>query len=99
MIIEFYLNQGQDTTTSAITFSLYNLAKHHEVQQKCFKEIVEVFGTETDQPATLSLLNQLSYLELCIKESMRLFSTIPVVARTAMEDVKLSEFISLFPGN
>lgn len=43
------------------------------------------------QPATLSLLNQLSYLELAIKESMRLFSTIPVVARTAMEDITLSK--------
>lgn len=57
--------------------------------------MVEVFGTERDQLATLSLLNQLTYLELVIKESMRLFSTIPVVARTAVDDIKLSEEMKL----
>lgn len=87
--------KGQDTTTSAITFALYNIAKYPEVQQKCFNEVVEVFGTDREQTATLSLLNQLPYLELVIKESMRLFATIPVVARTAMEDIKLSEYIRL----
>lgn len=70
---------------------MYNIAKYPEIQKKCFNEIVEVFGTDTTQPATISLLNQLSYLELAIKESLRLFSTVPVVARTAMEDIKLSE--------
>lgn len=88
-----FFNQGQDTTTSAITFALYNIAKYPEIQQKCFNEVVEVFGTDRELPATLSLLNQLTYLELVIKESLRLFSTIPVVARTAMEDIKLSESI------
>lgn len=71
---------------------MYNIAKYPEIQQKCYNETVEVFGTDTDQPVTLSLLNQLTYLELAIKESLRLFSTIPVVARTAMGDIKLSEF-------
>lgn len=71
---------------------MYNLAKHPEVQQKCFAEAIKVFGTAaTDQPATLPLLNQLSYLELAIKESMRIFATIPVIARKVMEDVKLSK--------
>lgn len=52
-----------------------------------------MFGTGRELPATLSLLNQLTYLELVIKESLRLFATIPIVARTAMEDIELSESI------
>lgn len=88
---------GHDTTISAITFALYNLAKYPDVQQKCADEAIKVFGTAaTDQPATLQLLNQLSYLELAIKESMRLFATIPVIARKVMEDVKLSKQICVF---
>lgn len=88
---------GHDTTISAITFALYNLAKYPDVQQKCAEEAIKVFGTAaTDQPATLQLLNQLSYLELAIKESMRLFATIPVIARKVMEDVKLSKQICVF---
>lgn len=65
--------QGHNTTTSGITFCLYNIAKNPDVQEKCFKEIVEVFGTNPKEPATLAKLNQLSYLELAIKETLRMF--------------------------
>lgn len=74
-----------------MTFCLYNLAKHQEVQQKCFNEVCEVFGTEANQPATLPLLNQLTYLELVIKESLRLFPSVPFISREAKEDILLSE--------
>lgn len=68
--------KGHDTTTSGISFCLYNIAKHPEVQRKCFNEIVEVFGSNTKEAATLSKLNQLHYLELAIKESLRLFPSV-----------------------
>lgn len=66
------------------------MAKYPEVQKKCYDELITVFGTDTKQPSTMSLLNQLPYLEITIKESLRLYPTIPVIARTAMEDIKLS---------
>lgn len=62
------------------------------MQQKCFNEVVKVFGTDAKQPATLPLLNQLSYLELAIKESLRLFPSVPFISRQAMEDIELSEY-------
>lgn len=88
-----FRTQGHDTTISAITFCLFNLAKYPDIQQKCFDEVCKVFGAidAADQPATLPLLNQLAYLELTIKESLRIFSTIPLIARKAMEDIKLSK--------
>lgn len=70
------------------------MAKYPEVQKRCYDELTAVFGTDVKQPHTMSLLNQLPYLELTIKESMRLYPTIPVIARTAMEDIKLS--VTLF---
>lgn len=71
---------------------MYNMAKYPEVQQKCFNEAVNVFGpASTEQPVTLSLLNQLSYLEFTIKESLRLFPPLPLIGRQAMEDIKLSK--------
>lgn len=83
--------KGHDTTTSGISFCLYNIAKHPEVQRKCFNEIVEVFGSNTKEATTLSKLNQLHYLELAIKESLRLFPSVPFFGRIAMQDIKLSE--------
>lgn len=34
----------------------------------------------------------MSYLERCIKESLRLFPSVPTVARHLMEDLQLSNF-------
>lgn len=66
--VSVFIVGGHDTITSATTFCLYNLAKHPEAQQKCFNEALNVFGPASNkQPVTLSLLNQLSYLELAIK--------------------------------
>lgn len=91
-LFNFEKFKGHDTTTSGITFALYNLAKHPDVQQKCFNEIHDVFGTDKDQSSTLHALNQLSYLELTIKESLRLFPSVPIVSRLAMDDVELSKY-------
>lgn len=74
-----------------MTFCLYNMAKYPEIQQKCFNEIVDVYGTDVNQPATFSLLNRLFYLEMTIKETLRLFPPGTVISRTAMDDIKLSK--------
>lgn len=87
--------QGHDTTTSGITFCLYNIVKHPDVQLKCIKEIDDVFGMDLKQPSTLTKLNELSYMELVIKESLRLYPSVPAVGRHAMEDVQLSKRSSI----
>lgn len=92
--VSVFIVGGHDTITSATTFCLYNLATHPEVQQKCFNEALNVFGPASNkQSVTMSMLNQLPYLELVIKETLRLFPPLPLIGRLAMEDIKLSESI------
>lgn len=86
----FFLYQGHDTTTSGITFCLYNIARSPEVQKKCFEEIVEIYGKDTKAPTTLTELNRLSYLDLVIKETLRLFPSVPWIGRLAQSDIHLS---------
>lgn len=89
--------QGHDTTASAITFCLYNIAKHAEVQQKCFEEIQSVFGDDKKVLTTLKHLNDLHYLDLVIKESLRLFPSVPLIGRCPKEEIQLSMFgLTLF---
>lgn len=76
---------------------MYNIAKYADVQQKCFKEIIDVIGSDTKQCATITQLNQLSYLELVIKESLRLYPPVPMIGRQATEDIELSK--RFFNGN
>lgn len=82
--------QGHDSVTVATTFSLFNIAKYPEVQRKCFEEIRRVVGDQRDKPITYQQLNSLHYLELVIKESMRLFPSVPLIGRKIFKEKNLS---------
>ena len=89
--INYLFIQGHDTTTSGISFAFYNIAKHPEVQQKVFDEIVSVFGNDLKKQATISDLNDLKYLDLVIKETLRLHPSVGLFGRKALEEVEISK--------
>lgn len=89
--VDTFMFEGHDTTTSAIAFALYMLAKHVDAQEKAFQEVCQVIGRERQGAASLHTLNELHYLELCIKETLRLFPSVPLFARKVIEDVEISE--------
>jgi cytochrome P450 len=51
------------------------------------EELDLVFG-DSDRPVTSQDLTQLKYLECCIKETLRLYPPLPVIARRLTEDVQ-----------
>lgn len=84
--------QGHDTTASCITMCLYNIAKYPEVQKKCVEEIRNIFGDDKQSQPTLKQLNDLQYLTMVIKETLRLYPMIPFIPRRADGEIKLSKF-------
>lgn len=87
-----FMFEGHDTTTSGISFCLYNIAKYPEVQEKVHAEILEQI--DVDQKLTMRELSKLSYLELVIKESLRLFPSVPYFGRRLVnEDLQVGEYI------
>ncbi|XP_055605540.1 cytochrome P450 4d1-like [Uranotaenia lowii] len=87
--VDTFMFEGHDTTTSAVSFTFYNLAKYPEVQQKCYEEIVSVFSDDPNKPIELSQLNDLTYLEMVIKETLRLYPSVPMIGRRCVEDVTI----------
>lgn len=90
--VDTFMFEGHDTTTSGISFALYLIARHPEVQKKIVEEIVEVLGTDTERPVTLRDLGDLKYLECVIKESLRLYPPVPMIGRYFTEDVEIRKF-------
>jgi hypothetical protein len=80
--------QGQDSVGAALAFSLFELARHPDVQERVVRELNEVFGSD-DRTPSLSDLRRLQYLEQCIKETLRLYPSVPLMSRTLTEDAKL----------
>ena len=91
--VDTFMADGHDTTASGISFCLYNLAKNSEVQEKVFEEIQSC----GDDDLNLSSLNNLKYLELVIKETLRLYPSVPYFSRTLNEDFHTNGYI--FPKN
>jgi cytochrome P450 family 4 len=89
--VDTFMFEGHDTTSSGIAFCLYNLAKHPDVQQKAFDEIKSVIGDDENKPVTLTNLNDLKYLEMVIKETLRLYPSIPAYGRKMVENVEISK--------
>ena len=88
--VDTFMFEGHDTTTSGISFCLYNIAKYPDVQQKVFEEIRNEIGDE--KILTLQLLNKLHYLELVIKESLRLYPSVPMYGRKLSADITIAGY-------
>lgn len=89
--VDTFMFAGHDTTSNAISFVLYNVAKYPDIQRKLHEEIVNELG-DFDRTTTLKELNNLHYMDLVIKETLRLYPIVPYFGRTLCEDVKVNGF-------
>lgn len=63
------------------------MAKYPEIQQKCLQEIRSVLGdTKT---VSFNKLNNLRYLDLVIKETMRMYPNVPMMARRLADELTI----------
>uniref|UniRef100_A0A182PZ12 Uncharacterized protein n=1 Tax=Anopheles epiroticus TaxID=199890 RepID=A0A182PZ12_9DIPT len=88
--VDTFMFEGHDTTTSAISFLLQNLAKYPDIQQKVFEEVRNVVGDDGTRPVTIAMLNDMHYLDLVIKETLRLYPSVPMFGRKMMEDAEIN---------
>ena len=92
--VDAFTFAGHDTTTNTICFTLFTISKFPEVQRKLNEEIQRVIG---DGEVTFKVINELKYLDLVIKETMRLYPPVPIIARRLHEEVDFGDFIA--PAN
>eukprot|EP00095_Tigriopus_kingsejongensis_P006185 snap_masked-scaffold191_size271209-processed-gene-1.13 protein:Tk06185 transcript:snap_masked-scaffold191_size271209-processed-gene-1.13-mRNA-1 annotation:"jc8026cytochrome p450 cyp4c39 enzyme - green common shore crab" len=87
--VDTFMFEGHDTTAANMSFTLYLLAIHPEIQKKVQQELDDLFIDDPDRPASMDDLAKMKYLEACIKESLRLYPSVPLMSRTIHEDTTI----------
>ncbi|KAM5182343.1 25-hydroxyvitamin D-1 alpha hydroxylase, mitochondrial [Mantella aurantiaca] len=83
---------GVDTISSSLSWSLYELARHPQVQSALYKEIIDV--QQGRKIATAADVAKMPLMKAVIKEILRLYPVIPGNARViADRDIKIGEYI------
>lgn len=74
---------GHETTAHSLTWTLGLLAKHQEVQQQVFEEVLHDSGKNNEETPILNAV---------IQEAMRLYPPFPVLSRKAKIDTQIGEY-------
>lgn len=85
-----FMLAGQDSVGTATAMTLFLLANNPKWQERCIAELNEIFDNDRRSP-TMQDFKKMKYLDMCIKESLRLYPSVPLFARTLGEDVRLGE--------
>ncbi|KAI4502342.1 hypothetical protein M0802_002254 [Mischocyttarus mexicanus] len=80
-----FMLAGLESVSTATALGLFQLANHPEWQEKCYEELNEIFNDLGTLTSTNSL-NKMKYLDMCIKETLRLYPTVPIIGRCLSED-------------
>ena len=90
--VDLSMFAGHDTTASAMTWFLYCIAKHPKEQENVVDELEYIFG-QSQRPCTTQDITEMKYLECCIKETLRLYPSVPAVMRTLTEEVQVGDYL------
>lgn len=82
---------GFESTALISSYCLLMLAMHPHIQDAVYHEIMTVCPG-VDQDITDDDYQHLKYLERVLKETMRLFPTVPTIARVATESFQMGKY-------
>lgn len=88
----FFAGPNITTTSFALANTLFLLGMNHAVQEKLYCELKAIL-TSSSESVNKNDISKMSYLDLVIKEGMRLLPTSISQARKVMKPLKLKNFM------
>ncbi|XP_047579130.1 cytochrome P450 27C1 isoform X4 [Lutra lutra] len=82
---------GVDTTSFTLSWAVYLLARHPEVQQTVYQEILKNLG-DRDVPTAADVPN-VPLVRALLKETLRLFPVLPGNGRVTQEDLVIGGYL------
>nr|AZP56670.1 CYP4c3 [Locusta migratoria migratoria] len=86
--VDTFMFEGHDTTAASLTWTIFLIGLHPHVQDKIEEELQEIFG-DSDREVKMEDLSAMKYLEQVIKESLRLYPSVPQFGRKIDVDIEI----------
>lgn len=77
---------GHETTANTLSWGLYLLARDQKAQQEAYEEVKKHFLEKGLDKLDLGVLEKCEYLGMVMKETMRLYTTVPAFARHSFDE-------------
>lgn len=94
-----FMLAGHETSAAMMTWTLYELIKDETLTNQLADEATMVFSpsiewykSPTVQAPTQEQLSRLVLAEACLKESLRKYNVVPVVARRTVLDLRVNDY-------
>ncbi|XP_040357560.1 cytochrome P450 4c3-like [Ixodes scapularis] len=90
--VNTFLFAGHETTAIGMTYVLYLLGLHPDIQEKVARELDSIFMGDTEREITREDISAMKYLECVIKECQRLYTIVPIYGRRIEEDMSIGNY-------
>ncbi|WP_370618462.1 cytochrome P450 [Mumia sp. Pv 4-285] len=94
-----FLVAGHETTSGALSFAFYYLARHPDVLAKAQAEADAILGDDPDATPSYEQVPRFRYLRKVLDESLRLWPTAPGYARSPRETTTLGGRWTMTPDD
>ncbi|XP_032730496.1 25-hydroxyvitamin D-1 alpha hydroxylase, mitochondrial isoform X1 [Lontra canadensis] len=84
---------GVDTVSNTLSWALYELSRHPEVQTALHSEITAALGPGSNSHPSATALSQLPLLKAVVKEVLRLYPVVPGNSRVPDKDIRVGDYI------
>lgn len=79
---------GHDTTSASLAWTLQLLGQYPAVQKAVQQEVDTVMGDSKD--VAYDMLGEFKYLDMVLKESLRVYPSVPFIGRVLTEDAVIN---------
>ncbi|XP_059224373.1 cytochrome P450 6g1 isoform X1 [Stomoxys calcitrans] len=92
-----FLTAGFETSSSTMAFTLFELAKKPELQERLRSEIVNALALEKSGHLSYENIQSLNYLNMVVEETLRLYPVLPFLDRQHQRPAGIHKGFSLKP--
>ncbi|KNC24551.1 Cytochrome P450 6a2 [Lucilia cuprina] len=80
---------GYETASTNMTFMLYELARHPEIQEKVRQEVLNILNKYNGELSYEAMM-EMTYLDQIITETLRLYPNLSFLQRVSLNDYKIT---------